>query len=190
MGFSINYSQHIEVLIMKKIKKVLLILISATLCLTMYGCYDYSDFKELYLKDIGTIMIPQQWESDEYNGLLYFYDSQATGSERKITMFESKSDWQPGIDNGTERPGEIEDNIISDSFQTISDISNAVDSNSATYGENKVKIDGERQSMRYIELYDPRMTARTAPVLLYFTDEVSDETYQEIINSFISGVDE
>ena len=175
---------------MKKIKKVLLILISAALCLTMYGCYDYSDSKELYLKDIGTIMIPQQWESDEYNGLVYFYDSQATGSERKITMFESESDWESGIDNGTERPGEIEDNIISDSFQTISDISNAVDSNSATYGENKVKIDGERQSMRYIELYDPRIPARTAPVLLYFTDEVSDETYQEIINSFISGVDE
>lgn len=173
----------------KKIIKVLLILISATLCLTIYGCYDYSDSKELYFDDIGTIMIPQQWESDEYNGLMYFYDSQSTGSERKITMFESESDWQPEIDNGAQRPGEIEDNIISDSFQTISDVSNAVDSNSAFYGENKVKIDGETQSMRYIEISSLRIPSDTAPVLLYFTDEVSDEVYEKIIQSYISDTD-
>lgn len=169
---------------------------SLTVCFTFFNFYDYTGWKEVEIKDIGTIKIPQEWKIGEYNDLMYFCDD----NNGKVFMLQSNSNptSKPKTNSTSPYPeheivaGAVEDNILSSTFQAVSpsgNFINGVKSNSACYGANDISVDGTVKAMRYIDLDNPKNLS-VDPVILYFTDEVDDEMYDKILESFSLFLDE
>ena len=169
--------------------KKLLIITFAFLMIVFCGCkqkhnYDYSDWKTYELPNEHTFMYPQDWKcSTTENGLLYFYTVDDNKTET-VTAFQSHID--PCSD--TFDKSLVEKNAYYVAFQGIQFIHNETGyANNTMWGVDLVMADNETKSLRYVELnVNPhsRLALKGGyDYKFFFSEDVSDETFQQILES-------
>lgn len=171
-------------------KKVLYILLAVLFILSVFtGCSSMTDNSSNQYKGwkaveltCGSIMVPNEWELNEYNGLIYFSQSDNNGLNQ-IFMLQSNtfSDFIPAKHNTYNKPGHIESNIVSDSFQGIAILSNSCKANSAVYGRAVISVNNDVQTLKY--LHFDNITERVD--LYIWGGNVDDKTSLKIAESFV-----
>jgi len=120
------------------VKKIVKIVLLMMIIVSMSGClfqkYDYSDWKTIKFKKEGTVMIPNDWEYYEEDGLLYIVDKNGLP-----IMIETHS--YPAVGEYANEIGDEESNKFFRNYTDLYRLESCGLSNSSFYGKDLVMKD-------------------------------------------------
>lgn len=113
------------------------------------GLHLYFGWQEVYLNNLVSIKVPDDWKKGEKNGLIYFTDSD---SDNEVVFFQSRKDaeyeyGEPIVID--ESKGEK--NIVSNNFKNLISVSSTVNSLGTVYGETIVAFDNKAYVEKYVD---------------------------------------
>lgn len=128
---------------MKLLIAVLLVIL--VIC-SMVGCsrYNYEGWKEISIRNIGTLKIPSEWACYEEDGKLYFVD------ENQIPAMIETHSYCSGFEGDS--PGDVDSNRFFDNYRCLRHISSTVFSNGAVYGEYLIEINSNQHQYYFLDL--------------------------------------
>ena len=146
------------------IRTLSIMMIAVFVLLSLSGC-GYKGYKKVSI-DIGTIMIPNEWEliRDEDNWLCICNDA------KEIVMVQYKGDHISCQYYDDIELGEVNESTTY--------------SNSATYGTVDVKIDGEWSRKLFIDTFNAIDARLRCVIFLVISPDFDERQVKKIANSF------
>lgn len=147
----------------------------------------YFGWKEIKVNDSFSLKIPENWELEEENELLYFYNPNIESKENSdysnngdIMLFQSKLDDMFEIGDSIRMNNDkTEKNILSDNFQSVVKLDSAVNSLGTVSGKSIISVDNITYKKDYILFNDG-----SNDYLFYsWNEKIDEKTLDKIADS-------
>ncbi len=159
-------------------KKAVLVVLMLAMVLSMGGCnrIKYIGWKEVEIRDYGTIKVPDTWMCSEHNGYIYLTDRPL--EEEGCIVYFVETIWDSGVNiDGYElTSNDYYGEIIKMNFVKGANLSNG-----AFYGEYTFNLNGEQTEGYYLRLIMQCHKQRLH--LVSFNKNITYETLEKIAYS-------